>query len=159
MTTVESKGKFVEIGVQMRGCDRSLMRAEQPAFEPRSNAMHPWHGNVCRIAAAGNVGHPVPVSLSEKAVITFPAVGGNFRAGLSRYADKRGTKLALETSSTRCIRTRPNPFGDNTSMAITTINLVLAPRPRSMSRSQLKVVSGGQVDVTTRPSCWRSQWG
>ncbi len=29
----------------------------------------------------------------------------------------------------------------------------------SMSRCQLKVASGGQVDVTTRPSCWQLQWG
>ena len=77
VAAVESEGEFIETGVQMRGCNRSLMRAEQPAFEQRSNAMHPWHGNVCQIAAAGNVGHPVPVSLFEKAVITFPAVGVN----------------------------------------------------------------------------------
>src|ERR1035437_4349959 len=51
--------------------------------------MHPWHGNVCRIAAAGNVGQPVPVSLFGKAHVTIPALGVNYRAGLNRRADKR----------------------------------------------------------------------
>src|ERR1035441_2629163 len=53
----------------MRDCYRSLMRAEQPAFEQRSNTMHPWHGNVCRIAAAGYVGHSVTISLFGKGTI------------------------------------------------------------------------------------------
>jgi hypothetical protein len=78
VAAIEAEGEFIQIGIQMRGCNRSLMRAEQPAFEQRSNAMHPRHGNVRRIAAAGNVGHSVPVSLFGKAVVTFPAVGVNF---------------------------------------------------------------------------------
>ncbi len=32
-------------------------------------------------------------------------------------------------------------------------------RSASMPRFQLEVASGGQVDVTTQPSCWRQQWG
>ena len=78
MATIEAEGEFVEVGIQMRGGDRFLVGAEQPAFEQRSNAMYPRHGNVCRIAAAGNVGHPVPISLFGKAVVAFPAVSVNF---------------------------------------------------------------------------------
>ena len=78
MTTIEAEGEFMEIGIQMRGGNRSVMRAEQPAFEQRGNAMHPRHGNMRRIAAAGNVGYSAPVSLLGKAVITFPSVGVNF---------------------------------------------------------------------------------
>ena len=63
VAAVESKGEFVEIGVQMLRCNRPLVGAEQPAFEQRSNAMHPWHENVCRISGAGNVDRAVPVSL------------------------------------------------------------------------------------------------
>jgi len=42
----------------------------------------------------------------------------------------KGTRFSPDTSGIRFIRTRPNPFGDKISSAITTISLFSAPRPR-----------------------------
>jgi len=88
VTAIEAEGKFVEVGIQMRRRDRTLMGAEQPAFEQRSNAMHPRHGNVCRVSCAGNVDGMVPVSMFGKVVVTSPPVGAHLRARLDRAADK-----------------------------------------------------------------------
>src|ERR1035441_9810814 len=49
----------------------------------------------------------------------------------STAPETKGTKLAPDTSLTCCKRTRPRRLGDNTSMAIATINLQSAPRPRT----------------------------
>ena len=89
MATIEAKSKFVEIGIQVLGCNRSLVGAEQPAFEQRHNAMHPRHRNVCRIAALGNIDRVVPVSFFGKAVVTSPPVSAYLRVLLNRGADKR----------------------------------------------------------------------
>ena len=78
VATIEAEGEFIDIGTQMRGCNRPLMGAEQPAFEQRSNPMYPRHGNVRRIATAGYVGHSVTISLFGKTVVSFPPVGVNF---------------------------------------------------------------------------------
>ena len=63
VAAIEAEGKFVQIGIQMRGCHRSLVGAEQPALEQRSNAMNPRQQHVRRIAAAGDVDLLVYVSL------------------------------------------------------------------------------------------------
>ena len=52
VATIEAESKFIEISIQMRGRNRSLVGTEQPAFEQRRHAMHSRHGNVCRIATA-----------------------------------------------------------------------------------------------------------
>ena len=89
VAAIETEGKFIEIGIQMLGCDRSLVGAEQPAFEQRSNAMNPRQGNVRRIAAAGDVDCVVLVSLFRKAVVAPLPVGANLGARLNRRRDKK----------------------------------------------------------------------
>ena len=130
VTAVEAEGKFIEVGVQMLSGHRTLVGAKQPAFEQRSNGMHPRHGNVCRVPGAGNVDWVVPVSLLGKAVVAFPPVGAHLRAGFDRGRDKgdqAGARHVMDTLQTRAAE----PFGDNTSMAIATMNLQSAPRPRT----------------------------
>ena len=94
VTTIESEGEFVEIGVQMRSCDRSLMGAKQPTFEQRSDAMDSRHGNVCWISGAGKYDWLVPVSMFRKVVVPSPPIAAHHRAWLDCVAYKRDKAVA-----------------------------------------------------------------
>ena len=64
VATIEAEGEFIEIGIQMRGCDRSLVGSEQPAFEEGSHFVHPGHGNMGWVSAFGDAGCVVCVPLT-----------------------------------------------------------------------------------------------
>lgn len=77
LAAIEAKVEFIETGIQMRGCNRILTRAEQPAFEQGSNAMHSGHGDMCGIQLLDKLATRCLDPFS-KAVVSFPAVGLNF---------------------------------------------------------------------------------
>ena len=99
VAAIEAKGKFIQIGVHIRGGHCPLVGAEQPALEERSNAMNVRQQNVRRIAADGNVDLLVHVSLLRKAVVTPLSVGPSLCARFNHRHNQRN-RLAPDTSLT-----------------------------------------------------------
>ena len=109
--------------------DRSLVRAQQPAFDQGGNPVDAGHANVGRIAGIRENNSVVLVAAFGKLTVATPPISQNLRPVLGNVANERHKALP-ETSGIRRIRTRPNPLGEWTSTAMTTISFFSLPRPR-----------------------------
>jgi hypothetical protein len=74
--------------------DRSLMRAQQPAFDQGGNAMNPGHADVGRIASVRDNNPFVFVAALRQVIVAAPPIGQNLRTFLGNVADERHKAFA-----------------------------------------------------------------
>ncbi len=87
-SAVESKRELVQVVVEMRLRHRPLMGAEQPAFEQRDDAVHPWKLGDRQVGVALKQRDAMPIAVCFQAVVPMPAVGVHHTAGLDGLLDE-----------------------------------------------------------------------
>ncbi len=78
----------------MLWADRSLVRAQQPAFDQGSNSMNAWHADVGRIAGVREKNLVMFVAATRQRVVTAPSISQNIRAFFGDVANERYKALA-----------------------------------------------------------------
>jgi len=85
-SAIESKGKFIEVIVQVRTTNRSLMGSQQPSFQQRSCPMS--QGQQVFSGFGGFSYHSMNVSQGSQLTITCPIISANQAARLHGFLDR-----------------------------------------------------------------------
>src|ERR1022692_1391512 len=74
---VEPECEFVQVIVEMFATHRSLVSAEEPAFQQRRHTMNSWHQLRGRFLLASEKGHSVSISPGFHWIVSKPAIRVN----------------------------------------------------------------------------------
>lgn len=95
----------------MLSTDRSLVRAQKPAFDQGGNAMNTGHADVGRVSGVRKNDLGVSIAALRQLVVATPSIGQNLGASFGDVTNERNKAGARHVGILR-IRTRPNPFGE-----------------------------------------------
>ena len=141
---VEAKGEFVQIVVQLRRSNGSLVRPQQPALE--RGAIKLTRGN--KLAPNSAAGWITSCSYPRTLNLLYPDQASVLMQAPGSMAGRTaGSKLAAEAFAIRAKRSRPI-LRPSACAAISPKVLLAAPRPRFPGRGPPKKVSSTS---TTRP--------
>jgi len=87
--TVETKGKFVKIVIQMLWTDGTLVSAEYPPFQKGHNTVYTRQELLSSCAGTLNYSDFMNIAFCFQADITFPAIGKNGAARFNRLRYER----------------------------------------------------------------------
>src|SRR5450631_2862530 len=106
-SAVETEGELVEVVVQLRVTDRSLVSAEDPPLDQRGDEVHMRESNVSRGASGRDVGHDVREAVAADVVIAGPGVGADFAAARDVVEHELSQRVALDVGDP----SHPHPLG------------------------------------------------
>jgi hypothetical protein len=86
--SIETKGVFIQIIVQVLSAYGSLVSTEQPSFLQRGNSVNNRHKNMGRFSNRCNIYFLIDVLQALKFVVTTPTVGANFGTKLHNIANE-----------------------------------------------------------------------
>ena len=113
---VEPECEFIQVIVEMFATHRSLVSAEEPAFQQRRHTMNSWHQLRGRFLLASEKGHPVSISPGFHWIVSKPAIRVNGTTRLDSLLHKGEQTLCRRVgyaahpnaSNTRAILFRSN---------------------------------------------------
>ena len=86
---VEAESEFVEIELQVRRCDGTLVGTDEPAFEQRDNEMNMGKLSTRSLTACCDNVRAMPESYRGESAVNRQAVGDDCCAGFDVVAGKR----------------------------------------------------------------------
>jgi hypothetical protein len=96
MTAVEAEGELVEVVVQLRVTDRSLVGPESPTFDQRGDEVYVRQHDVCGVAAGRHVRHHVPEAVAADVVLASPGVGSDLAAASNVLEHEVAQRVLLD---------------------------------------------------------------
>ena len=108
-TPIEPERELVEVVIQMRVADPTVMRAEQPSFEQRDHPVDSREQLGGQGVLAAQIRHAVAIPVGFQPGIAIPAVGVHGAAGFDGLGDKGLQRLGP------AIGNAPHPDAANAS--------------------------------------------